>query len=71
MIHPKKYYSHESYYKESPRKSNFKIWCDQLRQTLKYGYPNELYFPYGFDVKDRLEIDKYLHFESFSRLRDI
>lgn len=50
ILHPRKYYNQESYYKDKNRKSNFKIWCDQLKQTIRYSYPNEFYFPYGFDV---------------------
>lgn len=70
ILHPKKYYDHESYYTDRNRKSNFKIWYDQLKQTIKYSYPNEFYFPYGFDVKENSEIETYLHYEPFSRLRD-
>lgn len=70
ILHPKKYYNHESYYKEKQRKSNFGIWYDQLRQTVKYGYPNKFYFPYGFDVKDKKQMNAYFHYEPFMRLRD-
>ena len=43
---------------------------DQLMQIVKFKYPNEFYFPYGFDVKSKAEMDEYLHYEPFMRLRD-
>lgn len=40
-------------------------------QVLKYGYANEFYFPYGFDVKTQAEMDEYLHYSPFRQMRDI
>ena len=60
----------ESYFPEMKRKSKFRIWVDQLIECIKYGRPNEFYFPYGFDVKDRGKINEYLHYAPFMRLRD-
>lgn len=70
FIHPAKYCSHKSYFPDKRRKSNFTIWIDQLIQTLKYGYPNEFYFPYGFDVKTKTEMSEYLHYAPFMQKRD-
>lgn len=70
ILHPSRTWNHPSFYPELPRKSNGRIWLDQLQQTLRYGYPENYYFPYGFDVKSSEEIRGYLHFEGFAHLRD-
>lgn len=59
-----------SYYPEKKSKGFLTIWFEQLGQTLKYGYPNDLYFSYGFDVKSRSEMKEYMHYAQFSLLRD-
>ena len=59
-----------TYYPNLPRKSNFRIWLDQLIQCYKYGCPNDFYFPYGFDVKNSNEMNEYLHYLPFMKLRD-
>ena len=59
-----------SYYPEKKSKKFLKIWFEQLGQTLKYGCPNGLYFSYGFDVKNRNEMNEYIHEVPFTRLRD-
>lgn len=68
--HPSRYTSHVSYFPDKKSKSKWQIWIDQLVQTLKFGYPNQFYFPYGFDVKSKKEIREYLHYGPFSRIRD-
>lgn len=47
-----------------------RIWAEQLIETLRYGSPNEFYFPYGFDVKGRGEMRAYLHYDPFMAMRD-
>lgn len=64
------YCNHNSYFPTQPRKSSVRIWTDQLIQCLKFGSANEFYFPYGFDVKDKSEMDGYLHYLPFMKLRD-
>ena len=41
-----------------------------MKAILKYGQINEFYFPYGFDVKSAKEMDEYLHYAEFMKLRD-
>lgn len=61
---------HESYFPEKKRKSNYKIFINQIGQILLYGYENEFYFPYGFDVKNKIQMNEYLHYAPFQRRRD-
>lgn len=70
LLRPSKYCVHESYFPDKPKKSKLRILFDQLTETLKYGYPNEFYFPYGFDVKSNSEMSEYLHYGPFMQLRD-
>ena len=70
LISGKRDCRHQSYFPEFPQKSIIRIWIDQLIQCLKFGYPNEFYFPYGFDVKSSKEMSEYLHYAPFMRLRD-
>lgn len=70
LTHPNKWIKHKSYYPERVSKSTIKIFWEQLGQWFKYGYPNEFYFSYGFDVKSDEEIKSYLHYNPFSKLRD-
>lgn len=71
ILNPAKYYNQPSFFPEQRRKSNFRIWLDQVCETLKYGYPNQFYFPYGFDVKHTDEIKEYLHYAPFMHKRDM
>ncbi|MDE6523353.1 MAG: hypothetical protein K2L17_11080 [Muribaculaceae bacterium] len=66
----KNYCNGRSYYPEKGKKKKVKIWIEQLIQTIKYGYPNEYYFSYGLDVKDKNERSTYLHYATFARIRD-
>lgn len=66
----KKYCSHESYFPEKKQKNQFQIFSDQLRSILNYSAINEFYFPYGFDVKSTKEMDEYLHYAEFMKVRD-
>ena len=61
VAHPGRYAVHDSYYPELKRKSILRIWLEQMEQIVRYGTPNEFYFPYGFDVKGRAEMETYLH----------
>lgn len=70
LSRPSKYSKGKSYYLEYQSKKSTKIIKDQIIQTLKFGYPNFFYFPYGFDVKSNHEVNKYLHFEPFLKLRN-
>lgn len=65
-----KYTEHKSYYPEYKQKSKLHIFLDQLCQIWKYGYPNEYYFSYGFDVKKNVEMNKYFHYAPFYVLRN-
>ncbi|MBD5355785.1 MAG: hypothetical protein HDR88_02110 [Bacteroides sp.] len=70
IIKRKKWCHHDSYFPEKKRKGEFRIFFEQLVEILKYGYLNEFYFPYGFDVKTRKQKSEYFHYVPFSRLRD-
>lgn len=65
-----KWCRHKSYYPHLQKKSGGRILYDQIMQIVKFRYPNEYYFPYGFDVKSKAEMDEYLHYAPFMRLRD-
>lgn len=65
-----KYCSNPSYFPELTRKSRLRILRDQIIQCIKFVYPNEFYFPYGFDVKTSREMNEYLHYGPFSIIRD-
>lgn len=62
--------THDSYFPLLKQKSKSKILGEQIIATLKYGYPNDFYFPYGFDVKSTKEMDEYLHYAEFMKVRD-
>ncbi len=64
------YCKHESYFPEKKSKSKKKIFFDQFMEVLKYGYPNKFYFPYGFDIKNREETNKYIPYIQFMTIRD-
>lgn len=70
LRHQDQYCSHASYYPERQAKSERRILKDQIMQVLKYGYPNEFYFSYGFDVKGQSEMEQYFHLGQFKPLRD-
>lgn len=65
-----KYCVHDSYFPTLPQKSKSRMLWEQLVATVRHGYPNEFYFPYGFDVKCKEEMNEYLHYAPFSRIRD-
>ncbi len=46
------------------------MFLEQCGQVWKYGWPNEYYFMYGFDVKSRQEQKAYLHYAPFMLRRD-
>lgn len=70
LIHYKKWCKHESYFPEKKTKKIGRIFFDQVIQVIKYGCPNDLYFPCGFNVKSNNEISEYLHYATFMKLRD-
>lgn len=70
LLYPSRTAIHKSYFPDKVSKSFFRIWVEQLFQILKFGTSNEFYFPYGLDVKDRKEMDEYLHYLPFMRMRD-
>ncbi len=61
---------HVSYYPEYKQKNKRQILLDQLRQIWKFGYPNQYYFSYGFDVKSKQVMQEYLHYNPFMIVRD-
>ena len=69
-LNPSRWCNHASYYPELKRKTFLRIYFEQVLQVIKYGFPNEFYFSYGFDVKNNEEISKYLHYGPFMKLRD-
>lgn len=61
----KELYSAKSYYPERKSKASWKNYLLQIEQIIRYGAPNEFYFMYGFDVKNRLEREKYMNYQPF------
>lgn len=53
-----------------PNKGIVKIWCDFLRDTLKYGCPERGYWMYGFYDKSAQEQSHYVNYEQFATLRN-
>lgn len=70
IANPSQYCKHKSYYPELPPKSAGRIWFEQIGQVIRFGYPNEFYFSYGFDVKNSRQMKQYFHYAPFARLRD-
>lgn len=70
LLRHKELYRHESYFPEKPHKSSRKIFCEQVRQILKYKTPNAFYFPYGCDVKSKQECDEYVNYWFFRDRRE-
>lgn len=70
LAHYNKWCKHESYFPEDVKKSQFRIFIDQLHEIVRYGSANEFYFPYGFDVKSQEQMKEYLHYTPFMQLRD-
>lgn len=70
LLHSDKYCTHQSYYPELQAKTKAKVLREQLAQIIRYGYPNDFYFSYGFDVKDKSQMDTYYHYAPFAALRD-
>lgn len=52
------------------RKSPSKIWFEQLKNILKYGYVNEFYYLYGFDIKGLREEKEYVDYATFRARRE-
>lgn len=63
-------YRHPSYFPEKKQKTVGRMFWEQCVQIFKYGYANEYYFMYGFDVKNTAEQKQYLHYVPFMRRRD-
>lgn len=69
LFHPE-LYKNSSYYPERKQKSYLQIYFEQLIQIWKYGTPNEFYFMYGLDVKQKKEMHTYMHYVPFMKRRD-
>ena len=67
-----KYYRQPSYFPEhaSKRKSSFQIFFEQLWNVLKYGYLNDFYFAYGFDIKNFRDKSEYVDYSVFRSRRN-
>lgn len=71
LFRDKTLYRGNSYYPEAPiHKTVLEVVSEQLMQILKYGKENVFYFPYGFDVKSKSEMESYIHYLPFMELRE-
>lgn len=61
----KELYSSQSYYPEKRSRASWKNFLLQIEQIIKYGAPNEFFFMYGLDVKDRKERETYMNYRPF------
>jgi hypothetical protein len=59
----------QTYYPESPQKSVFEIWLDQLKWYAKFHTFNKYYYLYGLDRKG-VSQSGYLPFMHFYKIRD-
>ena len=58
-------YAAQSYYPEKKSRASWKNYLLQLEQIIRYGAPNEFFFMYGFDVKQRHERETYMNYQPF------
>ncbi len=72
LFRHKDLYRHISYFPEfkGKRKKSLQIFCEQVRQILKYGSSNTFYFSYGLDVKPLKECDQYVNYLYFRNRRE-
>lgn len=66
----KELYIGNSYYPEYKSKTFFHNFILQVEQIIKYGVPNEFYFMYGFDVKNKRERETYINYQPFMERRN-
>ncbi len=71
LICNKRYYDAETYFPEfsSKRKTKALIFIEQVIHILKYGFPNDFYFLYGFDIKDFRNQNEYVDYSLFMKRR--
>lgn len=67
-----KYYAQRTYYPEyaDHRKSKIRIWFEQFMNIMKYGYINDFYFLYGFDINGFRKQDEYVDYSEFRTRRN-
>lgn len=71
LLRHKELYIHQTYFpEEKKRTSTLSIFGEQLSNIIKYGGVNKFYFPYGFDVKSKLEKEEYVDYLAFMLRRD-
>lgn len=72
LVSTSKYYNQPSYFPEyaSERKSSFQIFLEQLWNVLKYGFINDFYFAYGFDIKKFRDKSQYVDYSEFRARRN-
>ena len=72
LLFTTKYYCQPSYFPEysSRRKSSIQIFFEQLWNVLKYGYVNDFYFTYGFDIKRFRDKSQYVDYSEFRTRRN-
>ena len=63
-------YAAQSYYPEKAARATWKNYLLQIEQIIKYGAPNEFFFMYGFDVKNKEERDSYMNYQPFMERRN-
>ncbi len=63
------YVKSASYYPEELHKNSFQIFCDQCRNVLKYGWPDDYYFMYGLD-RIGSSAKGYIHYSKFMKCRN-
>ena len=63
-------YAAKSYYPEKESRAPWKNYLLQLEQIIRYGAPNEFFFMYGFDVKNREERNTYMNYQPFMARRN-
>lgn len=69
LVHPSQIFE-ESYFLEYPRKSKLKIFCEQLRNIIRYGSIDEYYYMYGLDVQRETQSTEYIIYSKFKEIRD-
>lgn len=69
----KKYYDAETYFPEfsSKRKTKIIRFVEQVIHIIKYGYPDDFYFLYGFDIKNFRNQNEYVDYTIFMERRRI
>lgn len=65
-------YNQPSYFPEysDRKKSTLKVFYEQLLNVIRFGYLNEFYFAYGFDIKDLRNKSDYVDYSIFRTRRN-